>query len=85
MFTFDAAHNGTTKVIDSTYIYRKCKGINDTHLIFYYSSSRHQVSDVIVTSTMDSDNGLQVQLYVQSMREVISQQVVIDAVNVRSI
>ena len=34
---------------------------------------------------MDSDNGLQVQLYVQSMREVISQQVVIDAVNVRSI
>ena len=42
------------------------------------------ISDVIVTNTMDSDNGLQVQLYVQSVGEVISQQVVIDAVNVRN-
>ena len=42
------------------------------------------ISDVIVTNTMDSDNGLQAQLYVQSVGEVISQQVVIDAVNVRN-
>ena len=39
---------------------------------------------MIVTNTMYSDNGLQVQLYVQSVGEVISQQVVIDAVNVRN-
>ena len=39
---------------------------------------------MIVTNASDSDNGLQVQIYVQSMGEVISQQVVIDAVNVRS-
>ena len=42
------------------------------------------ISDVIVTNTMYSDNGLLVQLYVQSVGEVISQQVVIDAVNVRN-
>ena len=40
---------------------------------------------MIVTNIIDSDNGLQVQLYVQRMREVISQQVVIDAVNVSSV
>ena len=40
---------------------------------------------MIVTNTMDSDDGLQVQLYVQRMRKVISQQVVKDAVNVSSV
>ena len=40
---------------------------------------------MIVTNIIDSDNGLQVQLYVQRMREVISQQVVIDAVNVSNV
>ena len=39
---------------------------------------------MIVNSTMDNDDGLQVQFYVQSMGKVLSQQVVIDAVNVRS-
>ena len=40
---------------------------------------------MIVTNTMDSDDDLQVQLYVQRMGEVISQQVVIDAVNVSNV
>ena len=40
---------------------------------------------MIVTNTMDSDDDLQVQLYVQSLGEVISQQVVIDAVNVSNV
>ena len=56
-----------------------------THFIYlFFLFCRHQVSEVIVTSANDSDYGLHVQIYVQSMGEVILQQVVIDAVNVRS-
>ena len=37
---------------------------------------------MIVTGTMDGDGGLQIQFYVQGMRDVISQQVVINAITV---
>ena len=55
------------------------------NIIFCRQVTAVQASDVIVTNTMDSDDDLQVQLYVQRMGEVISQQVVIDAVNVSNV
>ena len=55
------------------------------NFIFCRQVTAVQASDVIVTNTMDSDDGLQVQLYVQRTGEVVSQQVVIDAVNVSSV
>ena len=56
--------------------------LNYLNFIFCRQVTAVQASDVIITSTMDSDDGLQVQLYVQRMGVVISQQIVIDAVNV---
>ena len=41
-----------------------------------------QADDVIVTSTMDSGNGLQVHLYVQHMGGVIPQQALVAAIEV---
>ena len=68
------------------YLIQVTSGIDNIHKSFCFIFCRLftvvQASDVIVTGTMDGDGGLQIQFYVQGMRDVISQQVVINAITV---